>query len=160
MFINLSESAKTMIRVRKAKGSDHNEWLRMRKLLWPECPEDRHTLEMDLLTSSRGIVLVAEFSQAAIVGFAEISIRSDHVEGTTKTPVPYLEGWYVDPEYRDKGVGKALVGAAEEFALEKEFTELASDAEIGNNTSIKIHKGLGFREVGRSVHFIKTLSKV
>ena len=159
MFINLSESAKTMIRVRKAKSSDHNEWLRMRKLLWPECPEDRHALEMDLITSSRGIVLVAEFSQADLVGFAEISIRSDHVEGTTNSPVPYLEGWYVDPDFRGKGIGKALLKAAEDFVIEKGFTELASDAEIGNDTSIEIHKRIGFTEVGRSVHFIKPLHK-
>ena len=146
-----------MIRVKKAEDSDHDEWLRMRKLLWPACPEDRHALEMDLITSSRGIVFMAEFSQVALVGFAEISIRSDHVEGTKNSPVPYLEGWYVDPDFRGKGIGKALIKAAEEFALEKGFTELASDTEIGNNTSIEIHKKTGFTEVGRSVHFVKSI---
>ena len=100
---------------------------------------------------------MAEFSQVALVGFAEISIRSDHVEGTKNSPVPYLEGWYVDPDFRGKGIGKALIKAAEEFALEKGFTELASDTEIGNNTSIEIHKKTGFTEVGRSVHFVKSI---
>jgi len=146
-----------MIRVRKAEESDRYEWIRMRKLLWPECPDDRHALETELIISSKGIVLVAELSPSALVGFAEVSIRNDHVEGTANSPVPYLEGWYVELNYRGKGVGKALVRAVEEYALEKGFTELASDAEIGNKTGIEIHKGIGFREVGRSVHFIKSL---
>ena len=132
----------------------------MRKLLWPECPEDRHTLEMDLMRSTQGIVFMAELYKSVLVGFAEVSIRNDHVEGTTNSPVPYLEGWFVDSNYRGKGIGKALIRAAEEFALEKGFTELASDAEIDNYTSIEIHKGIGFKEVGRSVHFIKSLCKV
>ena len=146
-----------MIRVRKAEDSDHDGWIRMRKLLFPECSEDRHIYEIGLIRSSQGIVLVAELSPSHLVGFAEVSIRSDHVEGSKNSPVPYLEGWYVDPEFRGKGIGKALIKAAEGYALEKGFTALASDAEIGNKTSIQIHKKIGFREVGRSVHFIKSL---
>lgn len=151
---------KHMIRVRKAENSDQHEWIRMRKLLWPECPEDRHKLETNLIKSSPGIVLVAELSPSALVGFAEVSIRNDHVEGTTNSPVPYLEGWYVEPDHRAKGIGKALIRTAEEFALEKGFTELASDVEIENKTSIQIHKKVGFKEVGRSVQFIKSLPRV
>lgn len=148
-----------MFRIRKAEDSDRKEWIRMRELLFPECSEDRHIYEIGLIKSSQGIVLVAELSPSDLVGFAEVSIRSDHVECSNNSPVPYLEGWYVDPDFRGKGIGKALIKAAEEFALGKGFAELASDAEIGNKTSIEIHKGLGFKEVGRSVHFIKSLCK-
>ena len=34
-------------------------------------------------------------------------------DGCTTHPVGYVEGWYVDPDVRRKGVGKALVAAAE-----------------------------------------------
>jgi len=146
-----------MIKIRKAEGSDRVEWIRMRKLLWPECSADRHILETELIMSSNGIVLVAELSQSDLVGFAEISIRNDHVEGTAETPAPYLEGWYVDPNFRGKGTGKSLIKAAEEFALHRGFSELASDADIANKSSIEIHKKIGFKEVGRSVHFVKSL---
>ena len=91
------------------------------------------------------------------MGFAEVLIRSDHVEGTRKSPVPYLEGWYVEPGFRGKGVGKALIKTAEELSLEKDVKEIASDAEVENQSSIEIHKRIGFREVGRSVHFVKSL---
>lgn len=32
-----------------------------------------------------------------------VSIRADHVEGASITPVPYLEGWYVAAAYRGRG---------------------------------------------------------
>jgi aminoglycoside 6'-N-acetyltransferase I len=143
--------------IRKAKKSDRMEWMRLRKLLWPECSADRHSLEMDLILSSPGIVIVAELSRSALVGFAEVSIRKDHVEGTKNSPVPYLEGWYVEPGYRGKGIGKALIKAAENFAFQNGYKELASDTGIDDETGIKLHKKFGFEEVGRSVHFVKSL---
>lgn len=147
-----------MITVRKAGSSDRDEWMGLRKALWPECPENRHELEIDQILSGSGIVLVAESSSTGLVGFAEISIRTDHVEGTTITPIPYLEGWYVTPTSRAQGIGKALIRSAEDFALQAGFIELASDAELNNHKSIEIHKHLGFREVEKTVHFIKSLT--
>ena len=143
--------------IRKVTAADKTDWIRMRKELWPDCPEDRHQLEADLVLSSKGVVLVAENAFSKLIGFAEISIRSDHVEGTAESPVPYLEGWYVDADYRSEGIGTSLIRAAEEFALLAGFKELASDAELANTTSIKIHKKIGFREVERTVHFVKSL---
>ena len=146
-----------MARIRKASASDRPDWIRMRKKLFPDCPDDRQNLETDMMLNSDGIVLLAEESEFQLVGFAEIFIRHDHVEGTTESPVPYLEAWYVDPEYQSKGIGKALVEAAEQFALKSGYSQLASDADLDNDSSIEIHKKIGFREVGRSVHFVKSL---
>ena len=148
-----------MITIRKVGSSDRNGWIRLRKALWPECSENRQELEIDQILSGKGIVLVAESSSSGLVGFAEISMRTDHVEGTTITPIPYLEGWYVDPASRAQGIGKALIRSVEDFALQAGFAELASDAELDNHKSIKIHKHLGFREVGKTVHFIKSLTR-
>lgn len=146
-----------MAEIRKVKYSDRAQWLRMRKSLWPDCSDDRHRLEMDLILSSNGIVFMAESPDSNLIGFAEISIRNDHVEGTNRSPVPYLEGWYVEPGYRGEGIGKALIKAAEDFALRKGFHELASDAEIDDQDSLEIHKKIGFQVVGRSVHFLKSI---
>ena len=129
----------------------------MRKLLWPECSTERHELEIELLFASSGVVFLAELSKPDLVGFAEISIRNDHVEGTKESPVPYLEGWYVDSQSRNIGVGRSLIKAVENFALEMGFNELASDAELNNKSSIEIHKHIGFKEVGRTVHFVKKI---
>ena len=140
-------------------AADQQQWLEMRKTLWPDCPKQRHLLEMDQLLRSEGIILLAEGAEGRPLGFAEVSIRRDHVEGTCSAPVPYLEGWYVDPSHRQRGVGRSLIDAAEKWALEAGFTELASDAEMDNDEGIRAHLTLGFREVGRSVHFVRSLGK-
>ena len=132
--------------------------MRMRKLLWPECSDENHQLETEIVLSSSCALIVAERSDSKLIGFAEISIRSDHVEGTKKSPVPYLEGWYVDLEYRGQGIGKALIKSAEGFLLKLGYRELASDAEIANQDGIAIHKNIGFIEVGRTVHFVKEIN--
>ena len=129
----------------------------MRKALWPSCSIERHALETDQILSSDDFVLVAELAESKLVGFAEVSIRRDHVEGTKTSPVPYLEGWYVDPDYRGKGIGKELIKTIKEIVTKEGYKELASDAEIDNQLSIDIHKNIGFQEVGRSVHFVKSL---
>jgi aminoglycoside 6'-N-acetyltransferase I len=148
-----------MVTIREVESSDRADWINLRKGLWPDCPENRHQLEINQILSADGIVLVAESSSQGLVGFAEISIRRDHVEGTTTTPIPYLEGWYVEPAFRTQGIGKALLRSAEDFAMQAGFTELASDTEVINCTGIDIHKHLGFREVGRTVHFVKSLTR-
>jgi aminoglycoside 6'-N-acetyltransferase I len=60
--------------------------------------------------------------------------------------VAYLEGWYVVPESRRRGVGGALVSAAEEWAVAQGCAEFASDALIENDVSAAAHKALGFQE--------------
>lgn len=146
-----------MAEIRKVKETDRDEYMRMRMSLWPECAVERHELEIGMILSSSGVVFVAEVSESNLAGFAEISIRGDQVEGSTESPVPYLEGWYVDPEFRGKGIGKALILSAEDFASEKGFKELASDTELSNKPSLEIHKKIGFTEVGRTVHFVKKI---
>jgi aminoglycoside 6'-N-acetyltransferase I len=104
------------------------------------------------------VIAVAEVD-GQLVGFAEVSIRRDHVEGTRSVPVPYLEGWFVRADYRGKGVGRGLLDFVEQWAAGRGFDELASDAEIKNSRSIELHKQLGFTEVARTVHFVKRIDR-
>ena len=148
------------MKIRAILPADSKEWLRMRRALWPDCPEQRHALEMEQLQSprNRGVVLVAEFETGALRGFAEISVRHDHVDGAATTPVAYLEGWYIDPAARGSGLGRKLIEAAEQWAAQHGYTELASDAELENEHSIRAHAACGFQETGRTVHFIKQIA--
>ena len=145
------------MKIRKAHGADREAWFRMRTELWPDCAGDRHELEIEQLVESGGITLVAEDDADALRGFIEISIRRDHVPGASSTPIPYIEGWYVDAAMRGQGVGAQLISAAEEWARDRGFGEIASDATIDNEGSIRAHASLGFRETSREVHFLKTL---
>ena len=145
-------------RIRPAQPADRPSWLRLRHSLWPHCSDHKHELEMDQVLRSDGLVFVAEDEQGNLIGFAEVSLRRDHVDGASISPVPYLEGWFVEASFRKQGIGSALMGAVEKWAMTRGYAELASDVEIENSLSIRLHKRLGFSEVDRNVTFLKTLS--
>ena len=58
---------------------------------------------------------------------------------------------------RERGIGKALVHAAEEWARSQGLTEMASDTWLDNEVSIQAHLKMGYEEAERLVHFVKKL---
>lgn len=116
-----------------------------------------HEVEMaEQFSSDEFAVFVYERGHGRLGGFVELSIRH-RVDGTTSPRVGYVEAWHVDPDLRGKGIGRALIARAEAWAKQMGFTELASDAKIQNERSIRAHGALGFRETFRLVHFVKPL---
>jgi aminoglycoside 6'-N-acetyltransferase I len=81
----------------------------------------------------------------------------DHAPGCNTTKIGYLEGWFVDPDWRRQGVGGRLVQAAEQWALAQGCTEMASDTNGGYPNSPAAHASLGYEEVGRDIFFRKVL---
>ena len=144
-------------RIREAHPEDKSSWLGLRRLLWPHCSDQKHELEIGQVLGSDGVVFVAEDDQANLIGFAEVSLRSDHVDGASISPVPYLEAWFVEAAFRKQGIGRSLIEAVEQWAIARGYTELASDAEMENSLSLRLHKLLGFSEVDRNVTFLKKL---
>ena len=145
--------------IRRAEVPDHAEWLRMRRILWDDCPDDQQLREMDeILKSETEIVLVAEKTVGGPCGFVEVSIRPWAI-GCEPRPVGYMEGWYVDEDVRREGVGRALVGAAEAWARSKGCRQMASDAELWNTVSHQAHGALGYEETGRLLLFKKDLNR-
>jgi len=144
--------------VRNIAEQDLSEWFRLRRKLWDATSDDDHQAEMlDILDhSDTQLVVVADAGDNKLAGFLEASIRP-FVEDCESDNVGYLEGWFVDAEYRRTGLGRALVAAAEAWARGKGATEMASDAEIGNEESLKAHLRLGYEETSRLVHLRKEL---
>lgn len=70
----------------------------------------------------------------------------------------YLETWYVEPEWRRRGIGGRLGGAAETWAIREGCREMASDCVLDNEVSARAHRGLGYHEVHRVIHFAKRLA--
>jgi len=145
--------------VRPAQPVDAEEWLRMRLELWPgESGEHRATIDRYFAGHRREPkeVLIAVNERGSAVGFAELSIRNI-VDSCVTDRVGYLEGWFVDAAYRRRGVGRALVRAAEAWALQQGCTEFASDALIDNSVSRAGLLALGFAETGQVRNFRKIL---
>jgi aminoglycoside 6'-N-acetyltransferase I len=146
-----------MISIRGPRDDDRPEWLRMRLALWDDCPVDEQEREMDeYLCEPINRVFLAERPEGGLCGFLEASIHPWAV-GCEHRPVGYIEGWYVDADVRQRGVGRALVEAAEAWASSQGCLQMASDAQIENATSQRAHAALGFEETYRLVFFKKDL---
>ena len=82
----------------------------MRLVLWPGEPAE-HGAEIHAFlvggpaANPLAAVFVGAGSGDRLTGFLELSVR-DYAEGCVG-PTPYVEGWYVDPEVRGGGVGRA-----------------------------------------------------
>ena len=132
----------------------------MRHALWPDQPLQELVEEAETFFSTDDArlasVLLAEKAGAGLVGFAELSLRP-YAEDCRTSPVAFLEGWYVTPSMRRQGVGRALVGAAEEWGRAQGCREFGSDTQFDNSASIAAHLALGFDDAGALRSFRKDL---
>jgi len=120
------------MQVRPIDPQDHDAWFRIRKALWPACPDDTLGAEMaSIRADGDQAVFAAVRGGGGPGGFAEVSIHP-HALGCETQPVGYLEGWWVDPDLRRTGLGRRLLAAAEDWARAKGCREMASDTDLGN----------------------------
>lgn len=91
------------------------------------------------------------------IGFAYCSLRYDYVEGSSSSPVGYLEGIYIDEKYRKKGYAKELLKECEKWSLNNKCNEFASDCQLDNIDSRLFHEKTGFKIAGEIICFIKNI---
>jgi aminoglycoside 6'-N-acetyltransferase I len=101
-------------------------------------------------------VFVAERGDGSLAGFVEVGARP-YADGCGTSPIGYIEAWYVDPDLRRSGYGRALLAAAEAWAHARGYREMASDARIDNDVSHAAHRRAGYAEIDRVVQFRKSL---
>lgn len=146
------------IKIAPVGDADFDDWVAMALELWPTY--DRTEMERilrDFAASDREDAFICRAEDGSPVGFCNLSVRSDYVEGSKTSPVGFVEGIFVRDAYRGRGIGRMLIAAGERWTRERGMTELGSDAEIENARSHAFHTGVGFSEAGRSVWFIKKL---
>ena len=139
------------------EGSDDRAWLALRSALWPGGPEAEQASAMADALARGHYVRLAVSSGGSPVGFVEASKRADYVNGTSSSPVAFLEGLYVVPEARRQGIARALVESVAEWAVRQGCSELASDSLLDNTAAHAAHRALGFEETERVVAFRKRL---
>jgi len=139
-------------------SADLDDWTRLRVALWPDySPQElRAGAEAMLDDAGEGIALLCRVGGQA-AGFAEGSLRHDYVNGCETSPVTFLEGIYVVPAHRNKGVAEALVDGVASWGRERGCIEFASDALLENEDSHAFHAAIGFVETERVVYFRKAL---
>jgi aminoglycoside 6'-N-acetyltransferase I len=145
--------------IERCNSLDQPGWLEMRVALWPDATADEHRgyMAICLAQPERFLQLMMYDEGRQPAGFIEGSIRSDYVNGTETSPVGFVEGVYVVPALRRKGVARALFAAIGDWAKARGCRELASDALLDNEGSQRAHRALGFEETERVVYFSKKL---
>jgi aminoglycoside 6'-N-acetyltransferase I len=143
----------------RCKAVDQPGWLELREQLWPHHPSAEHLAEMaSFLASPERFAQFIEYDPSGnALGFVEVALRSDYVNGTNSSPVGFLEGLYVVPQARRLGIARILVAEAERWAASVGCSEFASDALVDNTRSHAMHAALGFEETERVVFFRKAL---
>jgi aminoglycoside 6'-N-acetyltransferase I len=136
-------------------------WIALRHDLWPHAAEAELRAEAETLLRRRrrAVAFLASTADGVPMGFAEATLRTDYVNGSTTSPVVFLEGLYVGPKYRRRGVARCLCTAIEAWATALGCTELASDTWLDSIDSQRVHVALHFAETERVVYFRKPLGR-
>jgi aminoglycoside 6'-N-acetyltransferase I len=143
--------------IRQMGAADRLVWAGMRAALWPGETPQQHAGEIDqFLKDGEAWGFIAETLAGTAVGFAEIAIRK-YANGCDSSPVAFLEGIWVNEEFRRCGIGAQLVSHIEAFLAPRGFHELGSDTPLHNAESQSAHLGWGFSETERVVYFRKLL---
>lgn len=142
--------------IRQADVNDSKQVVQLAQLLRPTCRLAALEEAVDILQRDKAAVYIA-LVKKKVVGFAFCQTRSDFVEGTTTSPVAYLEAIFVREDYRRQGIGRDLLMACEHWARERGCREFASDCELTNTDSLMFHLKSNFVEVNRLICFKKEI---
>lgn len=145
--------------IRQATQNDARVTGELALLLWPDHTAEELEGEFSELLGSPEAAVFLAFDGEEPVGFSQVQLRHDYVEGTSTSPVGYLEGLFVKEAYRQKGLARELVLQAEQWARDQGCREFASDCELDNEISLQVHLALGFTEANRIICFTKPLGE-
>ena len=143
--------------VKKAATGDSRALAEMAVQMWGSHTIDELETEFIETLNDEKAAFFIKYANDLHVGFAQCGLRTDYVEGTESSPVGYLEGVFIEADYRKSGYAKELLLACEQWAKNMGCTEFASDCELDNVGSLKFHLAMGFDEVNRIICFKKRI---
>jgi len=143
-----------VVTIRELESGDRKAWLELRSALWPGCTSEGEITEMHQYFSVGGalVTFLAADGDGILAGFIEASLRPA-AEGCRTRPVAYIEGVYVAPALRRRGIARQLVAAVEKWAASHGCSEVASDCLAANAESIRFHQSVGFDIAKELIHF-------
>ena len=143
--------------IKAAILADAGAIAKMAVKLWPEHTTEELEKEFEgIIGGGKSAVFLLVLEEQP-VGFAQCQLRNDYVEGTGSSPVGYLEGIFIEQDFRRKGHARELLAACEDWARNQGCTEFASDGELENRDSLAFHLNMGFAEANRVICFTKKL---
>ncbi len=99
----------------------------------------------DLTSSSHTFLFVAEYD-GRTVGFVSGELRESSPAFRPKTWAS-VDDVFVEPDYRNLGVGRALLESVKAWAKERDADGISLQVAAANERGRKFYEELGFREV-------------
>jgi aminoglycoside 6'-N-acetyltransferase I len=140
------------MKLRPIDKSDFPLWQRMRREIYPILDPEYDRREMEQISASDIWFCYFIEDGGAPIGLVELSSRNI-VDGCLSSPVAYLEGLYLEPECRGRGLGTQAMRLVFDWCRERGFSELATDAELENLRAQNFYSMLGFEETDRVVEY-------
>jgi len=141
------------MRLKPIKKQDFPEWRAMRKALYLGTEAEFLDQEMEaIIKHGMCSCFCIKNDNAETIGLVELSERNI-ADGCLSSPVAYLEGLYLKPEYRSKGLGREVILQVMSLCRESGFSELATDTNFDNFRARAFYKALGFEELEHCVGF-------
>lgn len=135
------------------------DWLALRKALYSPLEDAFHEAEMRQILGSKEQACFLALDESGVpLGFMELSLRN-FVDGCLGSPVGYVEGLYVVPEARGRGIARMMLEHAMRWSRGHGCRDVAADTGIADEEAQRFWAAMGFRETYRIVEFKKSLQE-
>lgn len=141
------------MKLTKIKRNQFHLWAHYRNAVYKSLSDKFHEIEMEkIFNDTDWFCYFLTDENNRIIGLIELSSRNI-VDGCLSSPVAYIEGIYIEEQYRGKGAGRETMNAVHQWCKQRGFTELAADTELDNIDAQHYFNALGFKETYRVVEF-------
>jgi len=135
------------------KQQDFQLWGQYRLALYSAQKEEDNESEMGAIhQDDNWFCRFIENDAGKVIGMVELSLRNI-VDGCSSSPVPYLEGLYLEEAERGKGLGAQILQMLIDWCKGQGYTEFATDAEIVNQRAQMFYENAGFEVIDRVVEY-------
>lgn len=153
-------SDRTDVRAAPVTRADFPHWKRLRQAVYSDLDESFHDAEMEWLFASPEaasfLVWPDDGDRCEPIGLLELT-RRNFVDGCIGGPVGYIEGLYLVPEARGRGLGGRLIAFAADWFRSRGCRQMVTDAELSNALAQAFYRRMGFAERWRTVGFTRGL---
>ena len=121
---------------REANSRDRESWLRIRRTIWPHASPGAHKPDIDAGIAQRdGRIFVVVHEDRDPVAYLECRLHpnQDGGEGATSR----IEAWYIEPNYRAGGVGRALIRFLRAWFQARGCEHLEAHADLAGDTAFR-----------------------
>ena len=141
--------------IRKATPNDTRILAELAIQMWSNHAVSELEADFAEIVNSNEAVCFIKYVDDVPVGFARCQLRHDYVEGTHSSPVGYLEGIFVVPEYQHKGYAKELLLECELWAKENKIEVILLNSGLPREDAHAFYESQGYFK--KSYGFIKKI---